>query len=120
MMGAQSYSCSGKPEPVEWLVKKARGKSRMSSCDLTRVGRGNRPINYSDFFDNQTKPNDISDADWLTTAEKAYDCIAVRPVPPERDTPGACAREDQAPETTEQMQRKRTGPKAPRDTASLA
>ena len=75
MMGAQSYSYSGKPEPVEWLVKKARGKSRMSNCDLTRVGRGNRPIKYSDFFDNQTKPNDISDADWLTMAEKAYDCI---------------------------------------------
>ena len=75
MMGAQSYSYSGKPESVEWLVKNARGKSRMSNCDLTRVGRGNRPIKYSDFFDNQTQPNDISDADWLTMAEKAYDCI---------------------------------------------
>jgi len=60
MMGAQSYSYSGKPESVEWLVKKARGKSRLSDCDLARVRRGNRPIKYSDFFDNHTQSGMIS------------------------------------------------------------
>ena len=75
MIGAQAYSYSGKPESVEWMVKKARGKSRQSICDLTRTDRRRTPIDYSDFFDNQERPDDISEADWQILAAKAYDCL---------------------------------------------
>ena len=75
MIGAQAYSYSGKPESVEWMVKKARGKTRNSFCNLTRTGVRGTPIHFSDFFDNQERPDDISEADWQILAAKAYDCL---------------------------------------------